>query len=71
MPKVTDKLCHIMYRVHPAWVGVEHTTLVVIGTFTDCKGSCKSNYHKITTTTAPWLIKGHPIVKIQMYIYII
>ena len=28
----------------------EHTTLVVIGT--DCTGSCKSNYHTITTTTA-------------------
>jgi hypothetical protein len=27
------------------------TTLVVIGT--DCKGGCKSNYHMITTSTAP------------------
>jgi hypothetical protein len=27
------------------------TMLVVIGT--DCIGSCKSNYHTITTTTAP------------------
>jgi hypothetical protein len=27
------------------------TTLVVIGT--DCIGSCKSNYHKITTTMTP------------------
>ena len=27
------------------------TTLVVIGT--DCIGSCKSNYHKITITTGP------------------
>ena len=26
-------------------------TLVVIGT--DCTGSCKSNYHTITTTTTP------------------
>jgi hypothetical protein len=26
-------------------------TLVVIGT--DCRGSCKSNYHTIMTTTAP------------------
>jgi len=31
--------------------GFEFTTLVVIGT--DCTGSCKSNYHTITTTTAP------------------
>jgi len=32
-------------------VGFELTTLVVIGT--DCMGSCKSNYHTITTTAAP------------------
>jgi hypothetical protein len=39
---------HIMlYRVHPARVGFKLTTLVVIGT--DCIGSCKSNYHMITT----------------------
>ena len=31
--------------------GFELTTLVMIGT--DCTGSCKSNYHIITTTTAP------------------
>jgi hypothetical protein len=46
---------HIMlYRVHPAWVGFKLTTLVVIST--DCIGSCKSNYHMITTTTAPMSI---------------
>ena len=33
------------------WAGFKLTTLVVIGT--DCIGSCKSNYHTITTTTAP------------------
>ena len=33
------------------WAGFELTTLVVIGT--DCIGSYKSNYHTITTTTAP------------------
>ena len=33
------------------WTGFELTTLVVIGT--DCIGSCKSNYHTITATTAP------------------
>ena len=31
--------------------GFELTTPVVIGT--DCTGSCKSNHHAITTTTAP------------------
>jgi hypothetical protein len=34
-----------------ACVGFELTTLVVI--CTDYIGSCKSNYHTITTTTAP------------------
>ena len=33
------------------WAGLESTTIVVIGT--DCTCSCKSNYHTITTTTAP------------------
>ena len=39
----------IMY-ISP-WMGFEHTILVVIGT--DCTGSCKSNYHMISTMTAP------------------
>ena len=33
------------------WTGFELIILVVIGT--DCTGSCKSNYHTITTMTAP------------------
>ena len=33
------------------WAGFEPITSVVIGT--DCIGSCKSNYHTITPTTAP------------------
>ena len=50
--QVTDKLTHIiLYQVHLTWAGFKLTMLVVIGT--DCIGSYKSNYHKITTTTAP------------------
>ena len=49
------EVCHMMwYRVHIAWAGFELTTLVVIGT--DCIGSCKSNYHTITTRTATRLL---------------
>ena len=37
-------------------MGFEHTTLVVKGT--DCIGSCKSNYHAITTTTALRMLRN-------------
>jgi hypothetical protein len=60
LSQVTDKLYHIMFIEYTSpWVGFKLKTLVVIGT--DCTGSCKSNYHNITTTTAPqiesqWII---------------
>jgi hypothetical protein len=57
LEKTTAKLYHIMlYRVHLTWAVFELTTLVVIGT--DWIGSCKSNYHTITTTTAPLLFSN-------------
>jgi hypothetical protein len=49
-----NKLYHIMLyqvRFSSPLAGFEPTTLVVIGT--DCIGSCKSNYHTITTMSAP------------------
>ena len=56
---VTDKLYHIMLYTLP-WSRFKLTTSVVIGT--DCIGSCKSNYHMITATTAPVLFVplAHP-----------
>jgi uncharacterized membrane protein YozB (DUF420 family) len=50
--QVTDKLYQIiLYQVHLVSARFELPTLVVVGT--DCTVSCKSNYHTITTMTAP------------------
>jgi hypothetical protein len=44
------------------------TTLLVIDT--DCIGSCKSNYHTITITTAPTLKCGFTMgIQVVQYIY--
>jgi hypothetical protein len=50
LSQVTDKLYYLMLYTLPS-SGFELTTSVVIGT--DCIGSCKSNNHSITATTAP------------------
>ena len=44
-------LSHNVVSCTLPWTGLELTTLVMTGT--DCTGTCKSNYHAITTTTAP------------------
>jgi hypothetical protein len=49
LSQLTDKLYHITLYTSP-WSRFKLTS-VVIGT--DCIGGCKSNYHTITTTTAP------------------
>jgi hypothetical protein len=54
LSQVTDQLCHIMlYWVHLTmnWVWIYNLS----GDSTDCTGSCKSNYHTITTMTAPYM----------------
>jgi hypothetical protein len=55
LSQVTDTLYHIMLYTSP-WSRFELTTSVVIGT--DSIGSCKHNYHTISTKTVPkqiWL----------------
>ena len=45
-----SKILHLYSIVHLPLVGFELATVVLI--CTDCIGNCKSNYHRITTTTA-------------------
>ena len=54
----------LLYRDHLAWVGFKLTTSVVIAT--DCTGSCKSNYHTITTVMDP-IEKNFTCVIINMH----
>ena len=65
LSQVTDKLYHIMLYTSP-WSRFELKTSVVIGT--DCTGSCKSNYHTITTTTTPLHLKWENIVYNKKFI---
>ena len=56
LSQVTDKSYYIkLYQIHLAMNDVKTHSLMVIGI--DCTGSCKSNYHTITSTTAPIYMK--------------
>ena len=69
LPQVTVQLYHkMLYQVYLTMSGFELTMLVVIGT--DCIGSCKSNYHMITTMKAPQQTKIKVIKCLQQYMYI-
>ena len=75
LSQVTDKLYHIMLYTS-LWSRFKLKTSVVTGT--DCIGSCKSNYHMITATTAPtfidWLINyclGHIVQTLIMIDWLI
>jgi hypothetical protein len=61
--KCSDIFFHIFIRIFQ--LGFKLTTLVVIGT--DYTGSCKSNYHTITTMTTPLIHK----IKINKIIYLL
>jgi hypothetical protein len=65
LSQVTDKLYHIMLYTSP-WLRFELTS-VVIGT--DCIGSCKSNYHKITAMMAPQLCLYLDWLYIYIYLF--
>jgi len=58
----------MLYRVHLAEVGFELTALVVICIDRTC--SYKSNYHTITTMTAPERKLTHTHIHIYLYIKI-
>ena len=59
LSEVPDKLYHILLHAS-AWSRFELATSVAMGS--DCIGSCKSNYHRITATTFARFCLGRPYV---------
>ena len=57
-------LSHNVVSNTPVWAGFELTTLVVI--WTDCTGSCKSNYHTITAMAIPYQYTGNIMLGILL-----
>jgi hypothetical protein len=49
---LTNFITYCCIEYTSPWTGLKLTTLVLIGI--DCTGSCKSNYHTITTMMAPF-----------------
>ena len=58
---VTDKLYHIMMYTSP-WSRFKLTTSIMISTY--CIGSCKSNFHTITATTALFIVVLESSIKV-------
>jgi hypothetical protein len=68
-PSLIQTVSHNVVSSTPCklqYMGLELTSLVVIST--DCTGSCKSNYHTITTTTAPNNLAYYFLYSIQHYV---
>jgi len=63
-PICRKSLTNLCIEYTSTWTGFELTTLVVIGT--DCTCSCKSNYNRITMTTAASQICMQNIYPIYM-----
>jgi hypothetical protein len=59
-------LSHNVVSSTPRLSGLVLTTLMVIGI--DCTGRYKSNYHTITTTTAPYGWRLYAVIAIKFYL---